>query len=114
MTDNERGTLDVRTRAVARMAEIAATNVAGVERVTGGITSRSLPRVDAIVRGGRIRATVEVATAWPTPIADVAGRVRSAVEQDLTRNSGLAVDSVDVRIQYSAPEIRNTRSRRVE
>ncbi|MDJ0393666.1 Asp23/Gls24 family envelope stress response protein [Rhodococcus sp. G-MC3] len=111
VTDTERGTLEVRSQVVIRMAEIAAAHVAGVERVTGGIASRSLPRVDATIRSGRIHATVEAATTWPTPIADVAVRLRSAVERDLAENSGLVVESVDVRVQYSAPEPRNTRSR---
>lgn len=111
MTDSERGTLEVRSRAIGRMAEIAASSVSGVERVNGGMTARSLPHVDATVQGSKIRATVEAATRWPTPIADVAARVRTAVEQDLARNSGLEVDSIDVRMQYSSI---STSTRRVE
>lgn len=114
MTDSERGSLDVRQRAVTRIAEIAAGRVTGVEQVVGGITARSLPRVDADIRNGRVRATVEAATRWPTPIADVASRIRVAVSEDLSQNSGLDVDSIDVRIHYVAPE-RNTKNpRRVE
>lgn len=111
MADSERGTLEVRSRAVGRMAEIAASSVTGVERVRGGVTARSLPHVDATVQSGKIRATVEAATRWPTPIADVAIRVRAAVEQDLASNSGLEVHSVDVRMHYSNTSVR---SRRVE
>lgn len=114
MTVDDRGTLEVRGRAVGRMAEIAASRVDGVERVNNGIASRSLPYVDATVAGGRIRATVQAATRWPTPIAEIAVRVRNAVEEDLRRHSGLDVDIVDVRMQYSTPDQRRASTRRVE
>lgn len=113
MTDSERGTLDVRGRAVVRIAEIAATRVTGVERVDGGLAGRGLPRAEATVHQGRVRATVDAATRWPTPIADVAVRVRSAIETELARTSGLEVESIDVRLQYLSPDSA-ARSRRVE
>ncbi|MGB3371043.1 MAG: Asp23/Gls24 family envelope stress response protein [Rhodococcus sp. (in: high G+C Gram-positive bacteria)] len=120
MTDSEpggdatRGTLEVRERVVTRIAEIAAGRVSGVERVAGGLTARTLPHVEASVRSGRVTATVEAATRWPTPIADVASRIRTAVSEDLVRASGLDVDAVDVRIHYVAPERNSTTTRRVE
>lgn len=114
MTDSERGTLDVRSRAVTRIAEIAAGRVDGVETVAGGLTSRPLPRVDADVRGGKVRATVEAATRWPTPIADVASRIRVAVSEDLARSSGLDVETIDVRVHYVSPERATKNLRRVE
>lgn len=112
--DTPRGTLEVRDRVVTRIAEIAAGRVSGVERVTGGLTARTLPHVEATVRGGRVTATVEAATRWPTPIADVASRIRTAVSEDLVRDSGLDVDAIDVRIHYVAPERNSTTTRRVE
>lgn len=113
MTDSERGTLDVRERAVVRIAEIAATRVTGIERVEGGLAGRHLPRATATVRDGSVRATLDAATRWPTPIADVAVRVRSAIEAEIARTSGLDVESVDVRLHYLPPD-RSGTTRRVE
>ena len=104
MTDSDRGTLDIRDHAVVRIAEIAASRVTGVERIAGGLTSRTMPRAEASVRNGRVRATIDVATLWPTPIADVAHRVRRAVVDDIAHSSGLDIESVDVRMHYTPPE----------
>jgi uncharacterized alkaline shock family protein YloU len=113
MTDSDLpGSLDVRTRVVTRIAEIAAGRVTGVEHVAGGLTSRALPRAEATVNSGRIRATVEAAAKWPTPIVDVATRIRIAVSEDLAANSGLDVDIVDVRVHYIAPQDNSSSSRR--
>ncbi|OZF03533.1 Asp23/Gls24 family protein [Rhodococcus sp. 14-2470-1b] len=114
MTADERGHLEVRVRAVTRIAEITASRVDGVERVTGGLTSKTLPRVEATVRDGKVRATVEAATRWPTPIAEVAARVRTSVADDLRKSSGLEVDTVDVVMRYVAPEKVTSSGRRVE
>ena len=113
MTDSDRGTLDIRDHAVVRIAEIAASRVTGVERIAGGLTSRTLPRAEASVRNGRVRATIDVATLWPTPIADVAHRVRRAVVDDIAHSSGLDIESVDVRMHYTPPK-RTPEPRRVE
>lgn len=103
-----RGSLVLRDRAVERIVEAAVLEVDGVlrhadtlERVTG----RSLPRVDVVVAGNRVRASVEVATRWPASLADVAARTRDGVARALADFAGLTVDAVDVHVAQLPTDI---------
>lgn len=111
----ERGSLHVRDQVVARIARLAALEVEGVtehssglDRVTGG----SLPKVDASTAGGRVRASVDIATVWPASLAETSGRVRDHVRDQLARLSGLDVDTVDVSVAAIVPEHTGTTARR--
>lgn len=104
----DRGSLVLRDRAVERIVEAAVLEVDGVlrhadtlERVTG----RQLPRVEVVVAGNRARASVEVATRWPTPIADVTTRTRDGVTRALAHLAGLTVDAVDVHVVFVSTDV---------
>lgn len=91
------------------MATIAAGEVAGVVQIGSGldqVLGNRLPRADAKVAGDRARIHVEVAIAWPQPLAEVCGKVREAVRERVSDLLGLRVDAVDVTAakSVSAPQ----------
>jgi uncharacterized alkaline shock family protein YloU len=93
-----RGSLEVKDKAVERIAEAAVSEVSGViasGESTGTIANalgRTYPRVE--VR--RARVHVDIVTAWPRPAADVAAAVRAHVTDRLHALADLDVDVVDV------------------
>jgi len=96
----QRGHLEIRPRAVDRVAVGAAGEVDGVVRGTAGRLSRHrLPSVRSRVDGGRVRLDVDVAVAWGRPLAVVAGSVRERVAQRVHELTGLLVDAVDVTVE---------------
>lgn len=95
----DRGALHVRDRAVQQIVRLAVLEVDGVvEHSTGlgRLTRGNLPKVDASTSGARVRASVDIATAWPAAVAQTAAAVRDHVRDQLVRLSGLEVDAVDV------------------
>lgn len=97
----QRGSLEVRDRVVERLAQRAALDTPGVTprgAKLAGLSGRELPRVQVQVKGGRVRAAVELAVAWPTPCTTVAAAVRSEVTTVLRDLAGLGVDAVDVTV----------------
>lgn len=96
-----RGTLVIRDKVVQRIAGYAAVNTPGVVRHSSGldrVTGRDLPRVASTIAGGHVRATVELAVAWPQPLAQIAAAVRAAVIEQVGTQTGLQVDTVDVAV----------------
>lgn len=99
-----RGSLQIKDRAVQRIAEAAALSVAGVapaDKSTNAVNNalgRGYPRVDCDVAGGRVRAELEIVGVWPTSAPLLAGQVRDTVTDQLERLAGLTVDAVDVTI----------------
>lgn len=96
----ERGTLDLRLRAVERAARQAALDVPGsvrheglLARVNGG-----LPRASVTLQAGSCHVEVDVAAVWPAPVADLAARVRTAVFEQTSRTTGAHVTAVDVTV----------------
>ena len=97
----ERGRLELRDAAVEHLAERAALSVPGVVRHSSGldrVTGRDLPRVEAEVSSGHARLAVEVAVAWPRPLAAVAAQVRQEVLDVVGRLTSLEVDRCDVTV----------------
>lgn len=99
-----RGTLIIKDRAVQRIAEAAALDVAGVvpakqsTNTLNAALGRAYPRVDCDVAGGRVRAEVEIVGLWPVSAPQLGAQVRHAVTDQLHRLAGLRVDAVDVTI----------------
>ena len=97
-----RGSLEIKHKAVERLAVLAARSTDAVAdrqpglRVLGG---RDLPRADVTINGSRVRAQVAVAVTWPSPLAKVAANVRAAVARDLSELGSYTVDRVDVTVQ---------------
>lgn len=109
----DRGTLAVADRVIDKIAAHAASLVVGV--VPSGsaldtVTGRTLPRASSRVRGSQARVSVQIAVAWPHPLATIADRVRSIVSRELNRLSGLDVVSVDVTVERV--ELQDTTARR--
>ncbi|WP_162248355.1 Asp23/Gls24 family envelope stress response protein [Rhodococcus sp. Leaf278] len=98
----ERGSLEIKHKAVERLAVLAARSTESVTdrhpglRVLGG---RDLPKADVTITGTRVRAQVAVAVTWPSPLAKVAANVRAAVARDLSELGIYTVDRVDVTVQ---------------
>ncbi|GAB3471706.1 Asp23/Gls24 family envelope stress response protein [Kineococcus sp. DHX-1] len=99
-----RGALEVKDKAVERIAEAAVFEVPGViaaEDTAGTIATalgRAYPRVDVHVAGHRARVQIEIVTAWPRPAAGVAAAVRDHVADRLHTLAALDVDVVDVTV----------------
>lgn len=105
-----RGSLDIRDRVVERVARHAALAVPGVLRRAGRVarmtgTTRTatgsasgLPRVHVTTANGHVSLVVEVAVAWPRPVAATAAAVRARVADDVRTLTGLVVDSAHVHV----------------
>ena len=97
-----RGRLTIRDKAVERVAFAAALEVGGVLRHSHGIgklAGRELPNVEVTVSGDHVHASLAVAVAWGSPLADTVGRIHQRVSHGLGELSGLTVDRVDVHVQ---------------
>jgi len=98
-----RGELIIRSKVAQRLAERAAagcTDVVPHAAGLGKITGRTSPNARVVVSGRRCRALVEVAVAWPAPVARAARRVQEDVAAALTDYAGLHVDRVDVIVTH--------------
>lgn len=98
---------------VKRIAEHAALGTPGVRAHAGGldrITGRDYPRSRAVTSADRVRVWLEIAVAWPTPLAEVARRVQHNVAVALGDYAGLRVDGVDVVVGQVLVEESPTRS----
>lgn len=97
-----RGSLEIKHKAVERLATLAARRTGGVSDRQQGLRvlgSRDLPKADVTVTGDRVRAQIAVAVTWPSPLAKVAADVRSAVARDLSELGIYTVERVDVTVQ---------------
>ncbi|WP_179272816.1 MULTISPECIES: Asp23/Gls24 family envelope stress response protein [unclassified Rhodococcus (in: high G+C Gram-positive bacteria)] len=98
----ERGSLEIKHKAVERLAVLAARStdaVAGPQPGLRVLSGRDLPKADVTISGSRVRAQVAVAVTWPSPLAKVAADVRAAVARDLSELGIYTVDRVDVTVQ---------------
>lgn len=98
----QRGSLEIKHKAVERLAVLAARSTDAVARPQPGLRvlgGRDLPKADVTVNGSRVRARVAVAVTWPSPLAKVAADVRAAVARDLSELGIYTVDRVDVTVQ---------------
>jgi len=113
-----RGGLELRDRAVARLAVAAASEVSDVAAPVSRVLGQALGGVDL---DGRVKADVSVAgdvatvrvslsVRWPAPIVEVAEAVRTRVTQRLSELAGLRVSHVDVQVT-ALPTDRRSRRR---
>ncbi|TSD93188.1 Asp23/Gls24 family envelope stress response protein [Skermania sp. ID1734] len=98
----ERGTLTVRNRAGARLVERAVLSVDCVERHSR-FTRRDLPRaiVDMTPEAPNIR--VDIAAAWPAPLADTCRATQRRVIREIQEQTGRTPARVDVTISGLVP-----------
>lgn len=97
----ERGSLIIDERVVAKVARQAARSVPGVVNhsgMLGHVTGRDLPRIDSTVAGDRVRLGAQIAVGWPTPVSRAAADTRAAIARDVEHITGMNVDDVDVSV----------------
>jgi uncharacterized alkaline shock family protein YloU len=105
-----RGRLDISPRAVERIAEATALQVAGVLRREATF-GRGFPRAKAQLAGRRVGLDLEIAVEWGHPLAELAAEARGRVGRAVGDLTGLGVDAV--RVDISAVELPDP-SQRVE
>lgn len=113
----DRGTLDVRSKAIQRIVEHVVLQVPGTvthRSTLGRITGVALPKADITAEGRAVRVKVDVAMAWPGNISRVATAVRDSVRQEAFRLSGIQIRSVDVTVHAVDPTASDDTGRRVE
>lgn len=95
----QRGVTSIADAVVEHIAVHAAAEIPGVVTMGSGldkVVGRRYPRANADVAGSRTRLHLEVAVAWPFPLADVCAQVRDTVTARVSELTGLSVDTVDV------------------
>lgn len=113
----DRGTLDVRNKALQRIVEHIVRQVPGTvarRSALGRITGAALPKADITTEGRAARVKVEVAICWPGNISEVATTVRDTVLREAFRLSGIQIRSVDITVHAVDPADSDDTGRRVE
>ena len=109
----ERGTLSLADRVVEKIASAAAREMNEVtQHSSGWIPGRSLPRASTEIAGEHARIGVEIASPWPTPLADIAARTRDHVQERVSTLTGIDVVAVDVTVAEIVHLRPNTRRAR--
>ncbi len=112
----ERGTLDVRGKAVEHIACQAALGVPGVVRHSPSLSAlgaKTLPSASAAFRGSIAIVTLDVAATWPCRAEELATTVRDTVRAETTRLSGTDVTRVDVTMHVVTASTDTATTRRV-
>ncbi|MCH1866914.1 Asp23/Gls24 family envelope stress response protein [Nocardioides sp. CFH 31398] len=113
----ERGSLELKTKALAHLAQHAATEVSGTVR-SGNAVRRTLgrdyPRASARMDGLQASIELDVAVRWPAPVADIAGRTRDLVLQRTRDLAGIDIRRVDVTVHVVTDDESTTDTRRVQ
>lgn len=115
---DERGTLDVRTKALEHLVAHAALQVPGCVARPAGIhrLARSLPSASVTFRGSVAIAELHAAATWPCRVQELATEIRESVRAEASRLSGTDIGRVDVTLHVvSADEaVGTTATRRVQ
>ncbi|KKF01862.1 Asp23/Gls24 family envelope stress response protein [Mycolicibacterium obuense] len=102
----DRGSLQVRDRAIEHLVEAAVLTTPGVRRhgrALSNLVGHDLPRVDAVVAGDHVRTAVQVAAEWGRPLAALSADARGRITTALRDHAGLAVDGVTVHVAAIVP-----------
>lgn len=115
---DERGTLDVRTRAVQHVVEQIALQTPGTvarSSVLGRLCGAQLPRAEVTRQGGSARVSLDVGARWPCRVSEIAASVRDSVRTEAARMTGVHVTSVDVTVHtLSESDLSPETERRVQ
>ncbi|KAA0018946.1 Asp23/Gls24 family envelope stress response protein [Antrihabitans cavernicola] len=96
-----RGTLTIKNKVATRIAEHAALDVPEVIKHSsrlGALTGRELPRAVVDMTPVHPNVHVDIAVAWPSPVAAVCRQVRTRVADELDRLTGRKPSRVDVSV----------------
>lgn len=99
----ERGTLEIRDRALNRLATTAALAVPGVVRNGQSLGTRALPQALTMQEDGELTVLVQIAVDWPCVLTEVARAVQLTVADHLLRLTGIPVARADVSITRVLP-----------
>jgi len=114
----DRGSLEVRLKAIRHVVEQVALQTPGVVRhatVLGRVSGGGSPHAEVTMRGRSARIGLRVAVVWPAPVTAVAAEVRDTVRREAARMTGVHVDAVDVEVYaVSEDDIDRPTRRRVE
>ncbi|KRE27884.1 hypothetical protein ASG82_16170 [Mycobacterium sp. Soil538] len=97
----DRGSLQVRGRAIEHLVEAAVLTTPGVRRhgkALSGLIGHDLPRVEAVVAGDHVRTEVEIAAEWGRPLAALSADARSRITTALRDHAGLVVDGIALHV----------------
>ncbi|WP_139977348.1 hypothetical protein [Nocardioides litoris] len=114
----QRGTLDVRVKALEHAVQRIVLDVPGtvrhrstLRRLAGGGT----PQASTTLRGGSARLEVQVSCAWPCDVTRVVTEVRDRVLVEAARLTGIDITTVDVTVEAVTPDDLDTApTRRVQ
>lgn len=93
--------------------EAVVRDVPGTTPHRAGITGRvpaalgiggDYPQASVQMHDDHARVVVDVACAWPGPVADVARRVRDDVISEASRLAGVEISDVDVIVHPATPD----------
>jgi uncharacterized alkaline shock family protein YloU len=95
---DDRGSLDVRAKAVEHIVAAASLEVPGCVARPAGIQklARSLPSASITFRGSVAIAELHAAATWPCRAQELASAIRDAVRIEASRQSGVEIGRVDV------------------
>lgn len=99
---DDRGSLDVRVRAVQHIIEAIALDVPGSiahSTALDKVRRAGAPSARVALQRGSARVHVDVAAVWPAALSDIATQVRDAVLSEAPRLSGVHIRSCDVTIR---------------
>lgn len=113
----DRGGLEVRTRAIRTIVERAVLETPGTVAHRGGLgrlPGQGHPKASVDMHGRSARVSVDVACVWPCSVTDIAAGVRTRVRDLAARYSGVHVPSVDVVVHVVSADDVDETPRRVE
>ena len=95
---DDRGSLDVRAKAVEHIVANASLEVPGCVARPAGIQklARSLPSASVTFRGSVAIAELHAAATWPCRAQELASTIRDTVRAEASRQSGLEISRLDV------------------
>ncbi|WP_167736735.1 Asp23/Gls24 family envelope stress response protein [Nocardioides sp. 1609] len=114
---DERGTLEVRVRAIQHVVEQTVLSTPGTvahRTALGRLRGSNSPRADITMQGRSARVAVDVACVWPCHVAGIAARVRDTVRAEAARITGVHLHTVDVTVHTLGPAEVDQERRRVE
>ena len=113
----DRGSLEVRHRALQRTIEHAAVQIPGTvtqHGALGRLTGSRLPKAEVTAEGSAVRVTLDVAVVWPGSVSGVATAARDTVRREAARLTGVQIRRVDVTVHAVDPTGTDDIGRRVE
>lgn len=111
----DRGSLDVRAKAVEHIVARASLQVPGCVERSAGLQklARSLPSASVTFRGSVAIAELHAAATWPCRAQELASTIRDTVRAEAARQTGIEIGRLDVTLHVvPADDTTTTHGRR--